>query len=185
MCLCWTPPSGNLCTRAVSVSRAMSITTNPVFKLFFCFFWMPYISQKLFYWWLVVRRWCSCCSGFLEITSKTIHPSDDRSTVAAEPRAIFFFFFWFCFVCLFVFCSAHLKESSFLVLSDSVPSLQAMLNKKFSHPILINIYDISGFDSRWDLNTLSEFLTMLATEAIRRQNTAVNDTIDADISIDR
>ena len=32
---------------------------------------------------------------------------------------------------------------------------------------------------------LSEFLTMLATEAIRRQNTAVNDTIDADISIDR
>ena len=147
---------------------------------------MSYISQDLFYWWLVIRRWCSCCSGFLETTSKTWHPSDDRSTVAAEPRVILLKLLFGCCCCFFVFFffSAHLKESSFLVLSDSVPSLQAMLNKKFSHPIFINIHDISGFDSRWDLNTLSEFLTMLATEAIRRQNTAVNDTIDADISID-
>ena len=63
----------------------------------------------------------------------------------------FFVCLFVCFVLFFVFCffcSAHLKESSFLVLSDSVPSLQAMHNKKLNHPIFINIHDTSGFDSR-------------------------------------
>ena len=126
----------------------MSTTTNPVFKLFFSFFSECHTSHKNYF-----------TDGSLSedgVAAAAVSSKQHRkpytlltTDLQLLQNPMSFLFLFFClFVCLFVFCSAHLKESSFLVLSDSVPSLQAMLNKKFSHPILINIYDISGFDSR-------------------------------------
>ena len=126
----------------------MSTTTNPVFKHPF-FSSECHTSHKIYFTDGSLSEDGVAAAAVSSKQHRKLHTllTTDLQLLQNPVSFLFLFLFVCLLVCLF-FCSAHLKECSFVVLSDSVQSLEVMLNKKFSHPIFINIHDISGFDSR-------------------------------------
>ena len=126
----------------------MSTTTNPVYKHFFFSSECP-TSHKMYFTDGSISEDGVAAAAVSSKQHRKPHTllTTDLQLLQNPVSFLFLFLFVCLLVCLF-FCSAHLKECSFVVLSDSVQSLEVMLNKKFSHPIFINIHDISGFDSR-------------------------------------
>ena len=99
---------------------------------------------------------------------------DDSSIYTADLRAIL----------LALKHVYYSKEKSFLILSDSLSSLQSILNLKYDHPVLVQILELYTEMTREGREIVFIWVTgHVGTRGNSAADSAAKDALDGDISV--